>query len=162
MQTSESDLIDRLRERGLKLALAESCTGGMVAMRVTAVPGASDVFLGGVVSYDNAVKRDVLGVSKKILDKHGAVSAPCAVAMAEGARRRLDADIAVSVTGIAGPGGGTDQKPVGLVFIGVSTLSGTHADRHVFTGDRPSIRQQAADAALAAALQAAEEEGGNC
>jgi len=146
---SEQKWVDMLRVRGLTLALAESCTGGMIAMRVTAVPGASDVFLGGVVCYANAVKRDVLGVSQEILDRHGAVSAPCAVAMAEGARKRLGADIAVSVTGIAGPGGGTPEKPVGLVFIGISTSSVAEAVRHVFPGDRQSIRQQAADAAFA-------------
>ncbi|MCL2104205.1 MAG: CinA family protein [Kiritimatiellaeota bacterium] len=149
--TVEHALIGTLREHGLTLALAESCTGGMVAMRVTSVPGASDVFLGGVVCYANAVKRDMLGVPQEMLDQHGAVSAPCAKAMAEGVRERLGADIAVSVTGIAGPGGGTPQKPVGLVFIGVSTPSGTRVDRHLFLGDRPSIRQHAADAALAAA-----------
>jgi len=151
MPTVEHALIGTLRERGLTLALAESCTGGMVAMRVTSVPGASDVFLGGVVCYANAVKRDMLGIPQEMLDQHGAVSAPCAKAMAEGVRERLGADIAVSVTGIAGPGGGTPQKPVGLVFIGVSTPSGTRVDRHLFPGDRPSIRQHAADAALAAA-----------
>jgi len=123
----------------------------MIAMRVTAIPGASDVFLGGVVCYANAVKRDVLDVPQEILDQHGAVSMPCAIAMAEGARKRLGADIAVSVTGIAGPGGGTPEKPVGLVFIGVSTASAAEAVRHVFAGDRQSIRQQAADAALALA-----------
>ena len=152
MQTSEQKLVDALRARGLTLALAESCTGGGVAMRVTSVPGASDVFLGGVVCYANAVKRDMLGVPQEILDRDGAVSAPCAVAMAEGVRKKLGADIAVSVTGIAGPGGGTPQKPVGLVFIGISTPSHTHADRHVFSGDRHAIRQQAADAALATAF----------
>lgn len=147
----EQRLIDALRARGWTLALAESCTGGMVAMRVTAVPGASDVFPGGVVCYANAVKRDVLGVPQEVLDRYGAVSGPCAVAMAEGARKRLGADIAVSVTGIAGPGGGTAEKPVGLVFIGVSTASCAEAVRHVFSGDRQSIRQQAASAALALA-----------
>ena len=153
MSTSEFELVNLFRGRSLTLTLAESCTGGMVAMRVTAVPGPSDVFLGGVVSYANAVKRDVLGVLQAILDTHGAVSAPCAEAMAEGVRKRLGADIGVSVTGIAGPGGGTPQKPVGLVFIGVSTPAGTRAEQHIFTGDRQSIRAQATDAALAAATR---------
>ena len=144
----EQNLVDTLRARGLTLALAESCTGGMIAARITAIPGVSDVFLGGVVCYANAVKRDILGVPQEILDQHGAVSMPCAIAMAEGARKRLGADIAVSVTGIAGPGGGTPEKPVGLVFIGVSTASTSEAVRHVFCGDRQSIRQQAADTAL--------------
>ncbi|MCL1920925.1 MAG: nicotinamide-nucleotide amidohydrolase family protein [Kiritimatiellaeota bacterium] len=156
MPPSDANLITLLRERGLTLALAESCTGGMAAMRVTAVPGASDVFLGGVVSYANAAKRDMLGVPQAVLDAHGAVSTECAAAMAEGARQRLGADIAVSVTGIAGPGGGTPLKPVGLVFIGVSTAAATRAERHLFPGDRPAIRRHAADAALAAAGRAAE------
>ena len=153
MSTSEFELVNLLRERGLTLTLAESCTGGMVAMRVTSVPGASDVFLGGVVSYANAVKRDVLGVPQAILDDHGAVSAPCASAMAEGVRTRLGADIGISVTGIAGPGGGTPQKPVGLVFIGISTPAGTRTEQHIFTGDRQSIRDQAATAALHSATR---------
>jgi PncC family amidohydrolase len=124
----------------------------MIAARVTSVPSASDVFPGGVVCYANAVKRDVLGVPQEILDAHGAVSEPCAAAMAEGARRLLGADVAVSVTGIAGPGGGTKDKPVGLVFIGVSAVGGTSAARYLFAGDRAAVRQQAADAAAAAAF----------
>jgi len=152
--TSEFELLALLRERKLTLAFAESCTGGMAAMRVTSVPGSSDVFLGGIVSYANAVKRDILGVPQELLDAHGAVSEPCAAAMAEGVRKRLGAGIAASVTGIAGPGGGTPGKPVGLVFIGVSTPAGTHAARHLFTGDRHAIRQQAVAAVFAAVRQA--------
>ena len=151
----EQVLVTVFRERKLKLALAESCTGGMIAACITSVPGASDMFKGGVVCYANEVKRDLLGVPQGILETEGAVSASCAKAMAEGARRTLKSDIAVSVTGIAGPGGGTLEKPVGCVFIGIATQGTVSAERHLFTGDRDQIRQQASDAALTAALRAA-------
>ena len=116
----ETAVLELCRERGLTLATAESCTGGLVAARLTSVPGSSDVFLGGVVSYANEVKTAALGVPEDVLAAHGAVSAETAAAMAEGARRRLDADVAVAVTGIAGPGGGSDEKPVGLVYVHAS------------------------------------------
>lgn len=151
----EQMLVTLFSERKVKFALAESCTGGLISARITNIPGASEIFNGGVVCYANDVKRDVLGVSQGLLETEGAVSASCATAMAEGARKALKADIAVSVTGIAGPGGGTPEKPVGLVFIGIATDTDVSAERHQFTGDRDSIRQQAADAALAAALRAA-------
>ncbi len=110
-------VLELLRERGLTLATAESCTGGLVAARLTAIPGSSDVFLGSVVAYANSVKTSQLGVPEELLATFGAVSAETAAAMAEGARTRLGADVAVSVTGVAGPGGGTAEKPVGLVFL---------------------------------------------
>jgi nicotinamide-nucleotide amidase len=150
----EAAVVSFYRERKLKLALAESCTGGMIAARITSIPGASDIFNGAIVCYANDVKRDLLGVPKGILETEGAVSASCAKAMAEGARNSLKSDIAVSVTGIAGPGGGTPAKPVGCVFIGIATPGAVSAERHLFTGDRDQIRQQAAEAALTAALRA--------
>jgi len=150
----EQAVVDIFRERKLKLALAESCTGGMIAARLTSIPGASEIFKGSVVCYANEVKRDLLGVPQAILETEGAVSAACAKAMAEGARAALKSDIAVSVTGIAGPGGGTPTKPVGCVFIGLATKGAVTAERHLFTGDRAAIRQQASDAALTAALRA--------
>ena len=109
-------MLDRCRERGLTLATAESCTGGLVAARLTSVPGSSDVFVGGIVSYANEVKIGELGVPAELIEQHGAVSAEVAEAMARGARERLGVDVAVSVTGVAGPDGGTEEKPVGLVY----------------------------------------------
>jgi nicotinamide-nucleotide amidase len=148
----EARLVAAAKARRLRLAVAESCTGGMIAQRITAIPGASAIFLGGVVSYANDVKRDLLGVGQEILDREGAVSPACAEAMAAGARARLGADLAVSVTGIAGPDGGTPQKPVGLVFFGVASPSGTRSEKRIFQGDRAGIRLQAADHAIALAL----------
>ncbi len=140
--------IRRLRERKLKLALAESCTGGMISGMLTEIPGASEVLLGGVVSYSNDVKRDLLGVAPEILRDHGAVSEPCARAMAEGALARLHGDIAGAVTGIAGPGGGTPEKPVGLVWIAVSFRGKTFAEECHFKGSRDTIRHRTAAALL--------------
>jgi nicotinamide-nucleotide amidase len=136
------------RERGFTLATAESCTGGLVAARLTSVPGSSDVFRGGVVSYANEVKEDALGVPREILEQHGAVSAEAAAAMAEGARERLGADVGVAVTGVAGPGGGTEEKPVGLVFVHVSGPDGGEARRIELPGDREMVRGRATAAAL--------------
>ena len=148
-------LVAALKERHRTVATAESCSGGLIAARITSVVGSSSVFLGSVVSYANAVKHDLLGVSQEVLEHAGAVSAECAEAMAAGARELLKADVAVSVTGIAGPDGGTAQKPVGLVYIGVATVEGTHAERFLFDGDRGTIRRQASDRALALLLEAA-------
>jgi len=149
----EVRLVAACREKGVTVATAESCTGGLVAGRITSVPGASAVFVGGVVGYANAVKRDVLGVPQEVLDRVGAVSADCAESMARGARERLKADVAVSVTGIAGPAGGTPQKPVGLVYLGVATASGARAECLRLSGDREAIRRQAVEAALEALLK---------
>ena len=137
------------RERGLTLATAESCTGGMVAARLTSIAGSSDVFVGGVVSYADAVKAAELEVPESLLREHGAVSPEVAEAMAAGARRRLGADVAVSVTGVAGPGGGTPEKPVGLVYLHAAGPDGAerHADLHL-PGDRATIRTRATVAAL--------------
>ncbi len=136
------------RERGLTLATAESCTGGMVAARLTAVPGASEVFLGSVVAYADAVKEAGLGVPASVLAEHGAVSAEAAAAMAHGARERLGADVAVAVTGVAGPGGGSDDKPVGLVFAHAAGPDGDKTVRTELPGDREMIRGRATAASL--------------
>ena len=132
-----------LRARGMTFATAESCTAGMIGSAVGDIPGASDVFLGGVISYANEVKENVLGVPAEIIETVGAVSEECAAAMAEGVRKLTGADIAVSVTGIAGPTGGTKEKPVGTVCFGVSTASGTHTETRHFNGknDRAKIRR---------------------
>jgi nicotinamide-nucleotide amidase len=137
-----------LNERGLTLATAESCTGGLVAARLTEVPGSSAVFVGSVVAYSNDVKESSLGVPAELLREHGAVSAEVAAAMAAGARERLGADVAVSVTGIAGPDGGTPEKPVGLVFLHAAGPMGERAQRIELPGDRETVRGRAAVAAL--------------
>jgi competence/damage-inducible protein CinA-like protein len=144
----EEIVLDACRERGLTLATAESCTGGLVAARLTSVPGSSDVFVGGVVAYANEVKARELGVPEAILARHGAVSAETAAAMAAGAMERLGADVAVSVTGVAGPGGGSADKPVGLVFLHAGGPEGVEARELDFPGDRDAIRSRAAVAAL--------------
>jgi nicotinamide-nucleotide amidase len=136
------------RSRGLRLATAESCTGGMVAARLTDVPGSSDVFVGSVVAYANEVKRDELGVPADVLERHGAVSPETAAAMARGARERLEVDVAVSDTGIAGPGGGTSEKPVGLVYFHAVAPDGERAWELDFPGDRDAIRRRATVTAL--------------
>jgi competence/damage-inducible protein CinA-like protein len=136
------------RARGLTLGTAESCTGGLVGARLTDVPGSSDVFLGSVVAYADEVKRRRLGVPDELLRSHGAVSAEAAAAMAAGARAALGADVAVSVTGIAGPDGGTPEKPVGLVFIHAESPHGETARRLRLPGDREAVRVRATSVAL--------------
>jgi competence/damage-inducible protein CinA C-terminal domain len=140
-------VLERLRSLGLKLAVAESCTGGMLGERITSIPGSSDVFLGGIIAYHNDVKVKALGVRAEDIERHGAVSEPVALQMASGVRERTGADVGVSVTGIAGPGGGTPDKPVGLVWISVDVTDAKARRFHVF-GDRAEIRQRAAQAAL--------------
>jgi nicotinamide-nucleotide amidase len=144
----EEVVLGLCRERGLTLATAESCTGGLVASRLTSVPGSSDVFVGGVVAYSNDVKRRELGVPEETLEAYGAVSEETAVAMAEGARERLGVDVAVSVTGVAGPGGGTEEKPVGLVYLHAVGPDGERSVSFSVPSDRASIRRRAAVAAL--------------
>jgi PncC family amidohydrolase len=142
-----------LLARGARLALAESCTGGLVAAMITAVPGSSRYLVGGVVAYHNRAKSALLGVRSATIARWGAVSAPVAAAMARGARRALAADVAAAVTGIAGPGGGTPAKPVGLVFVAVSGGGRTRCRRAVFAGGRGRVRAQAADLALKMLLE---------
>lgn len=145
-------------EAPLTIATAESCTGGGVASALTSLAGSSDYVMGGIVSYSNAAKADLLGVSQEILETRGAVSPECAQAMAEGARRALSTDLAVSTTGIAGPGGGTARKPVGLVYIAVAGDEGATAVEHHFTGDRAAVTNAATEAALAMLLERVERE----
>jgi PncC family amidohydrolase len=137
------------------LAAAESCTGGGLGAAITDQAGSSAFFLGGIVAYDNRLKSTLLGVPESVLAEHGAVSLEVAKRMATGCLTRLGADVAVSVTGIAGPGGGTTDKPVGLVFIGVATIATLTAHELHFSGDRAGVRRQAIQAALRLALDAA-------
>lgn len=137
-----------LRSRGLKLATAESCTGGMIADRLTDVPGSSDYFLGGVVAYAYEAKVAVLNVSWDTLHAHGAVSRETVLEMARGARLALGADIAVSVSGIAGPGGGLPDKPVGTTWLGLSTADGEWARKFVWDRDRRGNKELSAEAAM--------------
>jgi len=144
----EALVLDLCRGRGLTLGTAESCTGGMVAERLTSVRGSSEVFIGAVVAYADEIKIRELGVPPDVLSRHGAVSAETAAAMATGARERLGADVAVAVTGIAGPDGGSEEKPVGLVFLHVEGPGGSRSADFVFPGDRGSVRRRAAMTAL--------------
>lgn len=144
----EALVLEACRTRSLTLATAESCTGGLVAARLTSVPGSSDVFLGAVVAYADTVKAAELGVPEAALERHGAVSAEVAAAMAAGVRERLQADVAVSVTGVAGPGGGTDEKPVGLVYLHAEGADGSLARELNLPGERDAVRQRATVAAL--------------
>jgi nicotinamide-nucleotide amidase len=146
--TMASVLGDRLREAGQTLATAESCTGGLIGKEMTDMPGASDYFLGGVVAYHNEIKQKMLGVDPRLLVEHGAVSEPVARAMADGVRERFQTDWGIGVTGIAGPTGGSEEKPVGTVFIGIAGPGGTQVHRHVFPGDREFVRARTALAAL--------------
>jgi len=133
---------------GLRIATAESCTGGLVSHALTEVPGSSGCFAGGVVAYSDDVKRALLDVPAEVIAAHGAVSAQVARAMATGVRRRLAVDVAVAVTGIAGPDGGTDAKPVGLTYIAVADARGVDVQRYLWTGDRQANKQSSAAAAL--------------
>ena len=137
-----------LRDGGLKLVLAESCTGGLLSSRITDVSGSSEYFLGGVVAYAYDAKADLLGVSWDTLNTKGAVSRETVLEMARGIRNLMKADIAVSVSGIAGPGGGTPEKPVGTTWIGLATENGEWAKSYQFSGDREANKISAADAAL--------------
>ncbi|MFQ6132193.1 MAG: competence/damage-inducible protein A [Armatimonadota bacterium] len=147
-QTLESVVGALLVERGLTLSVAESCTGGLIASRVTDVPGSSRYFLGGAVTYSDAEKQRLLDVPSSMLETHGAVSEPVARAMAEGSRRSTGSDVAVAATGIAGPGGGTPEKPVGLVYIALSVEEGTACERLHLHGDRDQVKWRTSQAAL--------------
>ena len=142
-----------LLSRSMRVSFAESCAGGLPSSRLVDIPGASNVFDESYVTYSNESKRRLLGVKSETLQKHGAVSEECALEMALGALKASGADYALSVTGIAGPGGGTPQKPVGLVYIGVADKRGAEARRCQFDGDRGQIRRAAADEAYALLLQ---------
>jgi nicotinamide-nucleotide amidase len=142
--------------RGITIATAESCTGGFVAGTITEVPGSSGYFLGGVVSYADAAKVELLGVHPEALAAHGAVSAQVAKAMAEGARQRFASSLAVSITGVAGPDGGSEAKPVGLTYVGLAGPEGAEVRRFQWPGDRRSNREAAARAALEWLIERAE------
>ena len=156
--TLQEEVVAKLRERGLMIAVAESCTGGLVSERITRVSGSSEVFECGVCSYSNRIKEKLLEVNHETLSVLGAVSAETAIQMAEGIKKLSDADIALSLTGIAGPTGGTEEKPVGLVFMGVCTAEKAYAVKLMLGGtnnivnSREYIRKSASDAALFTAL----------
>jgi nicotinamide-nucleotide amidase len=147
-ETIEEVAGQSLKRRGYTLATAESCTGGLLAGRITDVPGSSDYFLEGVVSYSNEAKIDLLGVPKELIEAHGAVSEEVAGAMAEGIRKRAGSTFGIGVTGIAGPGGGGDEKPIGLVYIALADDSQTATRKFIFPGDRQFIRTLSVNAAL--------------
>jgi nicotinamide-nucleotide amidase len=152
--TLEEEIGERLKLRGQSLATAESCSGGLIAHRLTNVPGSSAYFLGGVVAYRNEAKVSLLAVGPQTLATHGAVSEAVAREMAEGARRCFAANFSVACTGIAGPSGGTAEKPVGLVYISTAGPGGTQVSRCTFNGDRMSIKEQTANRALQMLLEA--------
>ena len=141
-------VLSQLRARGARLVVAESCTGGLLGSRITAVPGASDVFIGGVVAYDNVVKSGMLDVPPELLERHGAVSEEVVSAMAQGVQRQFAVDAALAITGVAGPSGGTPEKPVGTVWIAARLGTEARALKRIFPGDRGEIRARAAQAAL--------------
>lgn len=151
------ELADTLIDGGMTIATAESCTGGLVAAALTDIAGVSKCFMGGVVAYANEAKQRLLGVPEAILAEFGAVSAECAKAMASGAREKFGTDWAVSTTGIAGPGGATPGKPVGLVFIGVAGPDCTTAVEMRFSGGRAAVRSAAVEAAIGLVLKRAGE-----
>ncbi len=146
-------LIRKFAGKGLKIATAESCTGGLIAASLTDIPGSSDVFERGFVTYSNESKTELLGVPASLIAEHGAVSEQVARAMSAGALAHSPADVAIAVTGIAGPGGGTAEKPVGLVYVAAAQRGGGQSvQRHLFDGDRESVRLSTVRAALALAL----------
>jgi nicotinamide-nucleotide amidase len=144
-----SATLDRLGATGRRCAMAESCTGGLAAALLTSIPGSSNMVDRGFVTYSNEAKMEMLGVPREIIETHGAVSAPCAEAMAKGALQRSGADVAVSITGIAGPGGGSEAKPVGLVFLAVATRDRTEVvEKRFGAQSRDAIREESVVAAL--------------
>ena len=161
LEALAAKLVQKLTESKMKIATAESCTGGMVSAAITAVPGSSEVFDGGVASYANRIKHSIVGVSEETLEKFGAVSVQTAGEMSEGIIDAINADIGVGITGIAGPTGGSEEKPVGTVFISVSKREGeyisTRANHFLFHGDRTCVRLQSAINALEMAYDVIDE-----
>lgn len=154
--TQAEAVISVFRAKGLRAVTAESCTGGLIAASLTDIPGSSTVFERGFVTYSNEAKTELLGVPAQLIAEHGAVSEPVARAMAEGALAHSRADVAVAVTGIAGPGGGSADKPVGLVFIAAARHGKpTRVERHIFPGDRGEVRRESVRAALRLAMDVA-------
>ena len=160
-QMLEAEVGSVLMERGWTLALGESCTGGLIAHRITEVAGSSEYFLGGVVAYSNPIKESLLRVQRETLEAVGAVSEETAFEMSRGVRETIGASVGVSVTGIAGPGGGTEDKPVGLTYISVSTPEGEWVERHVFESNRSENKLASAEAALTLLLHALNEGKGS-
>lgn len=150
---TETLVANRLTESGQRLATAESCSGGLLAHRITNIAGSSLYFMGGVVTYSNEAKAELLNVSIDDIDQHGAVSETVARQMAQGARRCFGAEWGIGITGIAGPAGGTEEKPVGLVYIAVAGAAETHVTRNFFSGTRESIKEQTADKAFELLLE---------
>jgi nicotinamide-nucleotide amidase len=148
MENLAQDVVNLLREKGLTLGTVESATGGLISHLITNVPGSSDVYQGSIISYSNEVKTRLVGVSEDSLEKYGAVSKQVAEEMAQGGRKVLGVDICVADTGIAGPGGDTPQKPVGLFYIGLAYEGGVHSRKHLFTGTREENKMFTAQAAL--------------
>ena len=156
-ESVEQQIGKLFKEKKITVACAESCTGGLVTGRLTEVSGSSEYVMGSVVSYTNDVKAAVLGVSREALDTYGAVSELVAGQMASGVRKLIETDFGVSVTGIAGPDGGSAEKPVGLVYIGISGPGGTVVEKNIFKGNRSEIRESAVIKALSLLLQKAEQ-----
>ena len=148
MTSLAQHIVSLLCEKGLTLGVVESATGGLISHMTTNIPGSSNCYLGSITSYSNQAKIKIVGVSEDSLNRHGAVSSQVAEEMARGGRRVLDADICIADTGIAGPGGATPEKPVGLFYIGLSHKDGTFSRRHIFAGNREENKRYAAEAAL--------------
>lgn len=149
-----AELVEKAKAQGITLATAESCTGGLIGAAITSAPGSSSAFLGGIIAYHNNVKISHLGVAPETLRNHGAVSQSVAEQMARGCRSQLGVDVAVSVTGVAGPGGGSAEKPVGTVWIGVASAKGVQAKKHFFSDmSRNKVRDHTCLAALKALLE---------
>ena len=154
----EEELVEILTKKQYKITTAESCTGGLVAATIVNVSGASEVFQAGFVTYANEVKEKELGVKSETLQTYGAVSEKTAKEMAIGCAAHAKAQVGISTTGIAGPGGGTAEKPVGLVYIGCAVRSNVYVEKNVFSGDRQQVRRQAADRAIGFALECIKKE----
>ena len=148
-------ILDLCIQKGWKFAVAESCTGGLIGARLTSVPGSSSYFPGGVIAYSNDLKKNLLNVPPQWLDSYGAVSGPVAEAMARGVVAATGAHCGISVTGVAGPDGGTSEKPVGTVWVGIALPTGTMSRQFNFTGNRDEVREQAVKAAMELFLEAA-------
>lgn len=154
----EEELVEILTKKQYKITTAESCTGGLVAAAIVNVSGASEVFQAGFVTYANEAKEKELGVKSETLQTYGAVSEKTAKEMAIGCAAHAKAQVGISTTGIAGPGGGTAEKPVGLVYIGCAVRSNVYVEKNVFSGDRQQVRRQAADRAIGFALECIKKE----
>ena len=157
MNHAAAEIIDIMRQKKLTLGTVESATGGLIANLLTDIPGSSDVFQGSIIAYSNDIKIKIVGVKKATIEEYGAVSPQVARAMAQGGRQVLGVDICVADTGIAGPGGGTPGKPVGLFYLGLSHQGGIFTDKYLFKGSRDENKQRAAQAALAWVMAFLEE-----